>query len=74
LYGRPVSLTSDDGKCEHVPLSKVTSYAGTTESLEARYTKIPLTVYDDNVDFDHIEDWILSNRNLVEDILKEGGK
>ena len=61
-------------KRNHVPLSKVTSYAGTTESLEARYTKTPLDFYDDNVDFEHIEDWILSNRNLVEDILKEGEK
>jgi hypothetical protein len=79
LYGRPVNLTSDDGKCEHVPLSTVTSYADTTESMEDRYSNDPLitnayTVDVDVVGYYDISNWILNNRKLVEDILKEGEK
>ena len=89
LYGRPVNLTSDDGKCEHVPLSKVTSYAAMDEMLEhfksASAINSTATAEDqvkihqlmlDNGIYDNpiLKDWILSNRNLVEDILKEGEK
>jgi len=79
LYGRPVTLSGANGKHDHVSLGKVTSYADTTKSIEDRYSNNPFitnayTVDVDVVGYYDISNWILNNRKLVEDILKEGDK
>ena len=78
-YGSSVEIVGDNGKREHIPLGKVTFYADTTKSIEDRYSNNPFitnayTVDVDVVGYYDISNWILNNRKLVEDILKEGEK
>ena len=63
LYGSSVKLIGDNGKREYVPLSQV--------ALDTSPFDISIS---EAKSLESAQEWVLNNRNLVEDILKEGEK